>query len=189
VTFLAVVTWLLLPPENKARWAAVGEDTTSQLRIQYWKDGLEIANNYPIFGIGYQNWIPYYQSNYNPKGQLPHNYFIECMAQLGYVGLVALLGVIAYTFWENSRTRRLTSQSSQHPNRFMFYMAYGFDGALIGFLASGFFVTVLFYPYIWINLAFTMALARAAHGRVERSNGGKFIRPRLDRRAVRLVGT
>jgi hypothetical protein len=41
-------------------------------------------------------------------------------------------------------------------------MAHGLDGAMIGFVVSGFFVTVLYYPYFWINLAMTVALNNAA---------------------------
>jgi hypothetical protein len=37
-------------------------------------------------------------------------------------------------------------------------MAHGLDGALIGFLVGGFFVTVLYYPLFCINLAMTMML-------------------------------
>jgi hypothetical protein len=37
-------------------------------------------------------------------------------------------------------------------------MAFGFDGALIGYLITGFFVTVLYYPFFWINLAMTVSL-------------------------------
>jgi putative inorganic carbon (hco3(-)) transporter len=162
VAALSAVTWFLLPSENKARWAAAGEDTTSKLRIQYWKDGIEITNNFPVLGIGYQNWIPYYRAHYNPKGQLPHNYFIEGSAQLGYLGLLVFVALIGYTFIENARTRKLTGPTSSRPNRFVYFMAFGLDGALIGYLASGFFVTVLFYPYMWVNIGFTMALANVA---------------------------
>ena len=41
-------------------------------------------------------------------------------------------------------------------------MAHGLDGALVGFLVCGFFVTVLYYPYFWINLAMTTSLYEAA---------------------------
>jgi hypothetical protein len=37
-------------------------------------------------------------------------------------------------------------------------LAWGFDGGLIGFAVSGFFITVLYYPYLWVNLAMTTAL-------------------------------
>ena len=44
----------------------------------------------------------------------------------------------------------------------MTHMAYGLDGALIGYIGSGFFVTVLYYPFFWINLAMTVSLHTAA---------------------------
>jgi hypothetical protein len=49
-------------------------------------------------------------------------------------------------------------------------MAHGLDAALIGFLASGFFVTVLFYPFFWINLAMTVALYNAALHKVQQAS-------------------
>jgi hypothetical protein len=44
----------------------------------------------------------------------------------------------------------------------MFFMAYGLDGALVGFITSGFFISVLYYPFFWINFAMTAALYNAA---------------------------
>jgi hypothetical protein len=91
---------------------------------------------------------------------LPHNIFVQAGAELGYTGLFAFLLLIGYTFVTNYRTRRLAGRSPG--NRFLFCMAYGLDGALVGYLVSGFFVTVLYYPYFWINFAMTVALHRAA---------------------------
>jgi hypothetical protein len=39
---------------------------------------------------------------------------------------------------------------------------------LIGYLVSGFFVTVFFYPYFWINFAMTAALHRVARSKSSR---------------------
>jgi len=64
-------------------------------------------------------------------------------------------------------------------NKFILYMAHGLDGALVGYLVSGFFVTVLYYPYFWINLSMTVALHGAA-----KNEAAKFYRaesaPQLD---------
>jgi len=162
VGVLSAITWVVLPEEQKNRFRTAGDDGTSQNRLNYWADGIEIANQHPLLGIGYDNWMPYYLTYYNPKGALPHNIFIEAAAELGYVGLLVFLGLIVYTFAENARTRKVTRLDGPTPNRFVYYMAYGFDGALIGYLVSGMFVTVLFYPYFWVNLAFTIGLASVA---------------------------
>lgn len=166
VALLSAVVWTVMPAENKQRWSEAGDDDTSVTRIEYWKDGIRIANAHPVFGIGYRNWLPYYRANYNPKGQLPHNIFIECVAELGYVGLAVFIALIVETFRQNYKTRKQTSQFARAPDRFLYFMAFGLDGALIGYMASGFFVTVLFYPYFWINFGFTIALARYAGSRL-----------------------
>jgi O-antigen ligase len=168
VTCAAALAWLVLPPEQKARFQSAGEDGTSVNRITYWADGIEIANSHPFLGVGYKNWKAYYTLNFGGSGALPHNIFIEAWAELGYLGLGVFLLLIAYVFYENWQTRRLTKPNGRNPNRFVYYMAFGLDGALIGYLVSGFFVTVLFYPFFWVNLAFVIALARVAR----KSSGG-----------------
>lgn len=167
IGMLAGVVWAFMPEANKQRWSAAGEDETSTTRLTYWKDGIRIANTHPVFGIGYRNWLPYYRANYNPKGQLPHNIFVECVAELGYIGLAVFLALIIETFRQNYRTRKQTSQRARAPDRFIYFMAFGLDGALVGYLTSGFFVTVLFYPYFWINFGFTIALARYVNSRFQ----------------------
>ena len=163
VIVLSGLVWIALPAENKKRWSEAGDDKTSTLRIQYWKDGITIANQYPALGIGYKNWMPYYTTHYNSAGQMPHNVFIECVAELGYAGLVSFVMLIGGVFWQNAQTRRLTGKQARAPDRVAYYLAYGLDGGLVGFLASGFFITVLYYPYFWMTLAMTMALSRYAH--------------------------
>jgi hypothetical protein len=51
---------------------------------------------------------------------------------------------------------------SKEDLKFLYFLAYGLDGALVGFMVSGFFVTVLYYPYFWINLAMTVSLHESA---------------------------
>jgi O-antigen ligase len=92
---------------------------------------------------------------------LPHNIFIQAGAELGVTGLVAFIALVIVTLVINRRTRGLMKAQGES-GRFMFEMAHGLDAALIGFLVSGFFVTVLFYPFFWINLAMSVALHNAA---------------------------
>jgi putative inorganic carbon (HCO3(-)) transporter len=164
---LAALAWGLLPEASLNRWRGAGSDETSTKRLTYWRHGIEIAREHPVLGVGYKNWMPYYAAYYNPKGQLPHNIFIEALGELGYLGLAGFVALIVATFVQNARTRRLTGPDARAPDRFVHAMAYGLDGALVGYLTSGFFVTVLFYPYFWFNLGFTLALARYAVVRQE----------------------
>lgn len=154
---LLPILWFIVPPEQKQRFTQMGDDNSSVTRLTYWKDGIKILNDHPTLGIGYNNWIPYYRRYYNPFGQVPHNIFVEAGSQMGYLGLLAFLLLIVGTFVANARTRRMARLL---PGWGPFYrsLAFGLDAALIGFLVPGFFVTVLFYPFFWINLSFTSAL-------------------------------
>jgi probable O-glycosylation ligase (exosortase A-associated) len=158
-----VVYWLL-PPEQLARLQDSGTDYTSVTRTTMWARGLDLMNQYPLLGIGYKNWSPYMKNLYG-TALLPHNIFIEAGSELGYTGLLAFVVLIIGTFVLNYRTRRLVRQLPG-ADRFLFEMAHGLDAALIGYLASGFFVTVLYYPFFWINFAMTVALHRAALNKV-----------------------
>jgi O-antigen ligase len=160
---LAVLTWLVLPQRTKERLSESGQDRDSMARLTYWKDGLQIAKEYPVLGIGYNNWLPYYRARYNPEGELPHNFLIETVTQTGYVGLAVFGGMMIAYFRQNARTRRLTRAEGKAPDRVLWAIAYGLDGAMVGFMASGFFVSVLWYPYIWMNFALSMALCRVAY--------------------------
>jgi putative inorganic carbon (HCO3(-)) transporter len=174
---LAAITWVLLPEGNKARWREAGKDQDSLNRLTYWKDGIKIAKEYPLLGIGYRNWLPYYRTHYNPKGEVPHNYLVEAGSELGFTGLFVFVGMTGAFFWQNSRTRRRVAAGSASPDRFLWAMTYGLDGAMIGFLASGFFVTVLYYPYYWMNMALAMALTRVVRTRQTAPTGRKDLRP------------
>jgi putative inorganic carbon (hco3(-)) transporter len=157
---LAVVVYAIVPPEQKARFEAMGQDATSVSRTTYWRHGLEMMRDYPILGIGYANWPEYHDVVYGRRA-LPHNIFIQAGAELGITGLLAFIALLTSAFFVNRDTRRL-ARFAPDGGRFIFYMAHGLDGAMVGFVASGFFVTVLYYPYFWINLAMTVALNNAA---------------------------
>lgn len=180
VAALGVVAmlWIALPEEQKARFDEMGEDQTSQTRLAYWKDGWEILNDYPVFGIGYDAWEPFYQTRYNPRGELPHNIFVEAGAELGYSGLSCFVVLIGVTFALNWRTRRYASRLDEWGG-YLRHAAFGLDAALVGYLVSGMFVTVLFYPYFWVNLAFTAATYETARSlarkRRQRGSGARLV--------------
>jgi O-antigen ligase len=188
VVSMAVVVWVILPAESKQRFTEAGEDQTSQSRLTYWGHAIEIGNQYPMLGIGYKNWIPYYRSRYNPRGELPHNYFMEAFAELGYSGAIALSLIIAAFFFTNARTRRITKPTSSRPDRLLFSLALGFDGGMIGFLGSGAFVSVLWYPFIWMNVALCLALYRIASDQSRGATVGGGPLPGRGRRLVTSSG-
>lgn len=156
VAAVMAIGWAVMPEEQKMRFTTAGSDNTSITRLERWEAGIEMALERPILGIGYNNWSSYY-------GPLSHNIFIEALSELGFTGFTTFLLLIGSTFALNWKTRALLRKTPTE-TPFMYRMAYGLDGALIGYMVSGFFVTVLYYPYFWINLAMTVCLHVAARG-------------------------
>jgi O-antigen ligase len=165
VAVVAGLIWVLLPAQQKDRFRTMGEDDTSQTRLIYWKRGLDVMHNYPVLGVGYKNWMSYTGKHYpmlignggERFNQLPHNIFIEAGAELGYTGLLMFIGLIGATLYTNHRTRKRAKQLGDD-GKFATAMARGLDAGMIGYLGAGFFVTVFYYPFFWINYAITVAL-------------------------------
>ena len=156
--------FLLIPAEQMQRFEEMGDDETSLQRMAYWGYGWKIMNDYPVLGVGYFNWLDYMffiePNGVGPKMivELPHNIFFQAGAELGYTGLVIFIVMIMASFMMSISTRKMTKDA----NDFMFYLSYGLDAGMVGFLAAGFFVTVLYYPFFWVQYAMIMTLHSVA---------------------------
>lgn len=174
VLLLAVVVpiaWSFIPESQKARFQASGEDETSLNRIAYWKAGREMAAQYPLLGVGYENWIPYYTEHYaNDQGgvtvltvrgerkvEVSHNIFIEVMSQLGYPALGLFILLLMSVWFVNLKTRRVLRHFGDR-GRFIRHMTLGLDAGVVGFAVAGFFMAVAFYPFIWFQVAMAASL-------------------------------
>lgn len=165
----------LMPAEFMDRFRSAGEDETSTARLERWEAGIEMMFDHPVLGVGYFNWPVYYPPTYKPGaegGMLSHNIFVQAGSELGVTGLTLFVSMIVACFVMTARVRKAVSNRTDHS----LYMplANGMDGAMIGFIVSGFFVTVLYYPYFWVQLAFTVALSNV----VTKRNGASVRRRR-----------
>ena len=129
---------------------------------------MKILADHPLLGIGYFNWLDYLHYAM-PQGigvinkiELPHNIFIQLGAELGYTGLIVFLLLVFIVLKTNSDTRRAARKLN---NKFFFYISYGLDAGLIGYLVAGFFVTVLYYPFFWTQLGMVVALNAVANNK------------------------
>lgn len=172
VAIIAFLFLQFLPEEQRVRFQSAGDDQTSTNRMDRWKKGIELVRMFPLLGVGFKNWAVADTRFFGDGGGECHNIFIECMSELGYTGLSVFILMILFTFTNNNHTRKI-ALTSLNNNRFLYFMAHGIDGALVGYLVSGFFVTVLYYPYFWINLAMTVALNNTARKMADDANDRK----------------
>jgi O-antigen ligase len=160
LTIIAVGYWAI-PDEQKQRLDATGTDRTSVQRRLYWEHGIEMIQDHPWQGVGYFNFPRYYEDHYSQdllyeQAQLPHNIFVQIGTDTGIPGLLVYLLLIYSGFKKTYEVRKLATKLPA--DSFNSSLARGFDAALVGFLIAGQFVTVGYYPFLWIHLAFVVSL-------------------------------
>lgn len=160
VACVLVAAFYLLPEQQKERFNQIGEDRTSQQRLLYLQNGWEMMKKYPVFGVGYFNFPSYFALHYpediityNDQAELAHNIFIQVGTDAGFVGLALFIGIIL------SGLRLAFRIRCRGPDDEIFrYIGAGLGYGLIGFVIAGQFVTVAYYPFLWIGVAFVAAL-------------------------------
>lgn len=161
---LILSIWYLMPEEQKQRFERIGEDQTSQQRILYWENGLEMIEHNPILGVGYFNFAPYYQKYYSEdilfkRAELPHNIFIQVGTDVGLLGLTIFSAMI-FLAWRMARNFKAPSCVNDEKN-----IGRCANISLLGFVLAGQFVTVAYYPFLWIHLALLVSMTNSFHQR------------------------
>ncbi|WP_339668552.1 O-antigen ligase family protein [Dasania marina] len=154
----------LMPQEQIERFQSIGEDKTSIQRMMYWENGWEMMKDNPVLGVGYYNFQPYYERYYPndllyKRAQLPHNIFIQVGADLGFTGLIVYLILIGQVFITGRRVRAICDKDS-----FIYLISKGVEVGFVGFIVAGLFVSVTYYPFMWIQLAIMSSISNIAKG-------------------------
>lgn len=169
VLVIGGVLYAILPAEQKERFQTIGDDPTSISRLDHWEYGMDVVRDHPFLGIGYANWLKHcWFENPNGIGEQkkclnPHSLYVQGAAEIGLPGLGVFLLMALLVFRQNARTREYAKQIN---NKFILYIAYGLDGGLVGYMVSGFFLTIFFYPFFWMQLSMAVALHAIAKKQV-----------------------
>ncbi len=68
-----------------------GSDESFQGRTRSWSYGFDMLSWYPVTGVGKGQWIEYH-------GLMPHNSYVQIMAELGFFGIFVFLWVLVRSF-------------------------------------------------------------------------------------------
>jgi len=163
VVLLGILVSLVMPAGFKARFETAGEDKTSLSRLAYWKVGLEAVAEQPFSGVGFKNWTSWVQvvhpellkivgNTYH--AEVIHNTYLESATELGVPGLFMYFLIMLQSFILNVKT---TQMAQLLQDRFLESTAQGVNGGLLGFLVPSYFMSVLYYPYVWMFLTFSVS--------------------------------
>jgi len=164
--------WFVLPDASKARFRSAWDwenDPNAVSRITFWKAGWRMFLDNPILGVGPENFGATYANNYlgeGGTGWVAHSVYVQTLAETGLMGSLSILAFLVLFLRLNARTRKqaLASDPAGHRS-FEYCLALGLDLALVGYLTSGAFLSVLYYPHLWILLGLSVAANSACVSR------------------------
>jgi len=170
VSVAAFMIITLMPEEQKKRFSSAGEDSTSESRLTYWAAGLEMMQQNKLLGVGFNGFPEEFHNHYSHlndtmdtylsnRKEVAHNTFIQIGSTLGYLGLICYLWLIYLCFSLNRKTRKiLNSNNKTNITSWPYRYTIGLDAALITYLVGSLFMSVAFYPYIYLMLMMSQSL-------------------------------
>lgn len=147
------------------------EEGTANLRLLHWTTGIEVFKDNPIFGVGPNNYpwtsfeyfhlSPYFvEGARNRAGRQAHSLYFTLIPELGLFGIFVFFSLIAIFYKKMFNIRK--SFRNDHLNSEYVGLADALIVGMAGFLVSGIFISVLYYPIMWHLLGIGVALATIA---------------------------
>lgn len=109
LTSVAVITLLsssairnMLPDKIASRFENINLQQHSVLeRLTFYKDGLRVAEDYPLLGGGGGAWQAMFEQYQNNPyfSRQAHSYFVQVLVETGWIGLIALVGLLAFVYF------------------------------------------------------------------------------------------
>ena len=179
-TVVAVVVVAALLFAGAEYWEEMGtitdtSESTADLRLEIWKIGLRMWAANPVFGVGAGNFrwqVGEFQSaeqldKYGRSLQgsiVAHSLPVELLAELGTTGVI-VVGLCCWVTWRNlrrvqraiPRPRRVTDVNGLWP---LSCYADAVIGSIIGCLATGVFLSLLYFSYLWLLIALGSAITQ-----------------------------
>lgn len=155
--FVAVLVITLAPGNYWLRIASIFDSSldevgSSNQRKELLQRSIEVTLRNPL-GIGLGNFPIVGIQNLQT-----HNAFTQVSSELGWFGLIAFLTFLI------SPLRKLWAMERQmfakNDDSWMYYLAIGLQASIIGFMVSGFFVSVAYQWYIYFPIAYAVCLRR-----------------------------
>jgi probable O-glycosylation ligase (exosortase A-associated) len=160
------------------------EGDTGYNRIYFWGIGWHMFLDHPILGVGPAN-FQYNSFDYEDPdmaargfhvwGKAAHSLYFTLLPEEGIVGVFLFLSIMFSAMAlrrgvrkKFNQVRRKTPSLITPELHEMRMASLAIDVSLIGYLVSGAFISVLYYPHFWLNAAFSVALKRVFDAEVAR---------------------
>jgi putative inorganic carbon (hco3(-)) transporter len=163
VMAIAVVSVLAFIPEKwfekMATIKAYDQDASAQGRLDSWRFAINLANDRPIIGGGFQVFTPALFQQYAPqleKARDAHSIYFQVLAQQGYTGLIVFLFLGILTW----RTASSIIKHCRGNERLKWAqeLAAMIQVSLVGYAVGGAFLSLAYFDVPYLLVTFVVLL-------------------------------
>ncbi len=164
IGFVALIALMFAPSvyfDRMSTITAYQDESSAQSRIEAWKAATRMALKNPV-GVGagnFPNNFPIYRGPNAPvRWMTAHSMYFLMLGEFGFPGLVLLLVLMLGNIRLHARMRRALelkgeTPESTHQIRTLFMLS----ACFIGFIVSAAFLSVLYYPHIFVLIGIAVA--------------------------------
>lgn len=134
---------------------------TGEGRWYAWKIAWQVFLENPVIGVGTENFI-WNSGLYQPEddlqsrasiaGRAAHSIYFTLIPDLGLAGIYLFATILYHSYKYNKQIFR-NKALHLHQNKKTKYVIFGINGALLGYLISGAFISVFYYPHLWLLIS------------------------------------
>jgi len=154
--------------ERMSTLSAPQEDGSAEGRLHAWRAGTKMALAHPL-GVGagnFPNNFPKYRAPDAPnRWMTAHSMYFLILGELGFLGLLLLLKLVFGNFRSNARLRKRLLEEQERikePTRFAadIRTLNAFNASIVGMSVAGAFLSVTYYPHVFVMVGLCIALRR-----------------------------
>jgi probable O-glycosylation ligase (exosortase A-associated) len=161
--------------------SAAEEGDTGKTRLEMWAIGWNMFKDNPILGVGPGNY-PHRAAEYETEymtghgrhawGRVAHSVYFTLLPESGLAGTLVFVSIIVLGWHSRRQVQKRCRQVARHPTvgdsgadkaTTLGQFAAAMDVALVTFLVTGVFLSVLYYPHVWLLTAMTATLVAIAN--------------------------
>jgi O-antigen ligase len=173
VVLAAVSLWLFAPATY---WDEVGSiqtaaepGDTGEQRFYLWGMAWRMFLDHPVTGVGSKNYgihAPDYEdveraetTGFHTWGRVAHSMYFTLLAEQGAAGTILFLSILGWCVVAQWRIRRWARGHPEDPSsRTALLLGSGLFAGIFALLATGAFLTVTYYPLLWVLVGMMASL-------------------------------
>jgi probable O-glycosylation ligase (exosortase A-associated) len=139
------------------------EDASAMGRINAWKTAINIANDRPLVGGGFELYSGTTFAKYAPDPEdvhAAHSVYFQMLGEHGYVGLLIFLA-LGVAAWSTAR-RTIALAKAKPEHAWAGNLARAFQVSLVGYAVGGMFVNIGYWDLMYYEIVLVLVACRLA---------------------------